>query len=160
MVHKKAQAWGFDLIIGSSIFIVGVILLYFYSINYVTETNEILSSLNYDGENIADNLLSSGYPENWDSENVINIGISNDNKINQTKLDRFAGIIEDDYPKTKSLLNTRYDYYLNFSNQMTISGEPLEGIGVYPENPENIIKVTRFTIYEDKPITMDVYVWN
>ena len=86
---KKAQVWGFDLMIGSIIFVVGILVFYLYSLNSPDETLGTFSTLSHDGNLIAETLLSEGFPENWDEDNVTDPGILSNNKINQTKLERF-----------------------------------------------------------------------
>ena len=43
MTSKKAQAWGFDMMIASMIFISGIIIFYVYSLNYPKESQETLT---------------------------------------------------------------------------------------------------------------------
>ncbi|MCH7568382.1 MAG: hypothetical protein IIA87_03090 [Nanoarchaeota archaeon] len=164
MRSKKAQAWGFDLIIASTLFLMGIVVFYFYSLNYPTEGGEILDSLFYEGDIIAGTLLSDGYPDNWDQNNVVRVGILTNDKINETKLERFYTLTNETltpggYAKTKSLFNTKYEYYVNFSTQMNISGGEIDGIGKQPTDTKNLIKITRFVSYQNKPTTLYVYIW-
>jgi len=165
MKSKKAQAWGFDLMIATTLFMAGVIIFYVYSINYPTEGQETLDTLLYEGNFIAESLLSEGFPNNWtaDLNNVIRIGILNNNKVNETKL---KGLYDwtttgQGYAQTKAIFNTRYDYFFNFSAQITLpNNEEIDGIGQWHSgNPENLIKITRLTIYQNKPVTLNVYIW-
>ena len=105
-------------------------------------------------------MLSEGYPENWDSNSVINIGIVNDNRINETKLQRLYDLTISDYSRTKNLFNTRFNYYFNFSRPITMGGVYVEFIGQKDLNPDNIIKIQRFVIFENNPVTLNVYVWS
>jgi hypothetical protein len=157
---KRGQAWGFDLMVASTIFIAGIIIFYLYTINYPTQGKEILEELFYEGNLATDNLLSKGIPENWDQTNIIIIGITDSGKINQTKLDRLYDLSQTDYQKTKGLLNTKYDYFFNFSKQMTANGTQINGIGTQiPQNPRNRLKVARFTIYNNEPVSLDLHIW-
>ena len=83
MISKKAQAWGFDLMIASIIFISGIILFYIYSINYPKESNEKLDKLFNEGEFMAEVLLSEGLPINWNQDTVVRIGLTTNKKINE-----------------------------------------------------------------------------
>lgn len=160
MGGKKGQAWGFDLMIGLVLFIGGVVALYFYAVNVTPESQEILDSMRYDGEFIADILLSEGVPEDWTAGNVASPGILSQNKINQTKLERFYTLAQNDYPKTRSLFQTRYHYYFNFSEPMNIGGGIVDSIGNIPSGQqENLLRVSRITIYREKPVTLTVQVW-
>jgi len=160
MKLKKGQAWGFDLMIAISIFMIGIVGFYLFSLNSPSEGRDTLDSLFYDGNLIADSLLSEGYPENWDSNSVINIGIVNDNRINETKLQRLYDLTISDYSKTKNLFNTRFNYYFNFSRPIIMGGVYVEFIGQKDLNPDNIIKIQRFVIFENNPVTLNVYVWS
>lgn len=158
-MKKRAQLWGIDLIVGTSIFIIGVILFYIYAFNYSSGSEDSYNSLSYDASIIADSLLSEGYPREWNSTSVVAIGISSSNKINQTKLERFYNLSIQDYERTKYLFNTQYDYYLNFSEPLQINGVNVEYIGHKSASQENIVKVSRITIYKNKLVNFDVILW-
>lgn len=164
MKLNKAQAWGADLTVALMIFLIGIVLFFFYSINYPNEGEQNLNLLISDGNILADSLLSNGYPEDWNSETVQKIGITNNNKINETKLEKFYNLANSDYTQTKQLFNTKYDYYFFLSEIITLPEGDVQGIGKSGTNPEsidaqNLIKITRFTIYQEKPATAYFYVW-
>jgi len=150
---KKSQAWGIDATIAVTIFIIGIFIFYIYSIN--TENKSTIEKLSYDGKVVMDSILSDGYPLNWDSTSVIKIGILSQNKINEAKLQNFYNL---EYSKTRKLFNTRYNYYFFLSENMYINGNVVEGIGNQGAN-KNLIKITRFTIYRNKPVTAYLYIW-
>lgn len=161
--NKKAQAWGIDLIVGVIIFSIGVLIFFIYSINHSGEAKESLEGLSYEGNTLFSNILSEGYPKDWNESNVIEIGILDNNKINETKLERFYYLSKDNYKETKSIFNTRYDYYFSFEN-MTINSSVIQGIGnaeinLSSINATNLLKITRFSIYEEKPTTVYLYIW-
>lgn len=226
-MRKRAQGWGFDIIIASTLFLFAIILFYQYSLNYSSENEEIIQSLSYDGNIIGNSLLSEGYPKNWNATNVITPGILSDNKINNTKLELFYNLSLD-YNKSKSLFNTRFDYYINFSMLIYFNDKNVSGIGKrfsdwcdradvnkdglvnetdqklviehidphiqcfapnwcdnYDVNQDrrvsgddvsavttqwnqgasnckplkNLIKVVRFTIYNNNPVSLNIYTW-
>lgn len=162
--QKKAQAWGTDLIIGFIIFSFAIIFFYFYSFNYSNETEDILELLTYNGNFIADSILSPGYPNDWTEETAIKIGIADNGKINQTKLERFYNLAQTDYNKTKTLFNTKEDYYFFLQKPFTINSVLIEGIGkpgitATTITSSNLLKITRFTIYQNKPTTAYVYIF-
>jgi len=167
-VYKKAQVWGFDLIIASIIFISGILLFYVYSINYPKESYEKLDGLFNDGEFIAEGLLAEGFPINWTQDNVIRIGLTTNNKINETKLENFYLLSNNQtnplgYKKSKSLLSTGYNFFMNFSEPILIQGVPIAqgGIGMSFEEHQvvNLIKITRVTTYQNKVVSFNLYVW-
>src|SRR3989338_10997408 len=126
---KKAQAWGVDLIIASIIFLIGILAFYLYAINTPKESETIIDKLLYQGDTIAGSLLSEGYPENWDEENVLILGIMTQNKINKTKLEKLYNLSVNNYEKTKFLFNTNYNYYVLFQENITINGNSINGLG-------------------------------
>lgn len=154
MKLKKAQAWGFDLVIGLFIFTFVIVVFYLYALNYTSDSEEAFQVLNQEGELIADSLLSEGSPVDWNSGNAIRIGILSDDKINETKLERFIGL---DYEMTKILFNVRYDYYVNFSKSLDVNGAMIGGIGQVNLNADNVALVRRISSYEGEPITLSIY---
>ena len=166
--NKNAQAWGFDLMIASIVFITGIVIFYIYTLNYPKESQDKLDKLNYAGESIAQNLLDTGYPESWDVFTVSRIGLTTENKINQTKLDQFYLLASEPtnpqgYAQAKSLFRTNYEFFVNFSAPITIDGNTIEENGIGKDfsgqNSGSLIKTTRLTIYENKAVTLYVYVW-
>ena len=159
MVNQRAQAWGFDIIVATGIFILGIVAFFLYTINYPTGEQEKLDELLYEGNNVASSLLSTGYPENWTTLTVSKIGILTDNMIDQEKLNNFNELSSNDYGRTKSMLGTKYNYFVNFSSPMQISGTTVDGIGLFPVNSKNAIKISRVSLYQNKPVTIEVHVW-
>ncbi|MEK6844460.1 MAG: hypothetical protein AABX83_03480 [Nanoarchaeota archaeon] len=156
---KRGQAWGFDLMAAMVIFITGIIIFYFYTINTPLETGQILNTLSREGEIVANAILSEGFPENWNEQNVISPGILTKNKINDTKLERFNNLTINNYPKTKALFNTKYEYYAFVSENFTINNQQIIGIGNIPLNDKNLIKISRLTVYRNKPIIFNLEIW-
>ena len=159
IILKRGQAWGFDLMIASIIFISGIVVFYLYSLNLPNETEDIINALTYEGNLIAGALLSNGFPSNWDEGNVIIPGILTNNRINQTKLEEFYDLSINNYGKTKSLFNIKYEYYIIPSENFTINQNQISAIGQAPQNQKNLIKITRITIYKEKPITLNIHIW-
>ncbi len=166
---KKAQAWGFDMMIASIIFMSGIIIFYIYSLNYPKESHENLDKLFSEGDFLTESLLSEGLPADWNANNVIRIGLITENKINDTKLERFYTLANSQsnpagYAKSKSLLNTRYNFFMNFSEEIIINGTAIleKGIGKSPqgEQTKNIIKITRAAIYQNKIVSLNLYIWD
>ena len=159
-MKRKGQAWGLDLTIAAVIFTVGLVFFYFYALNQPNEAKETVDALFYDGEVLASSILSEGYPLDWNMNNVVTIGILTEGKINNSKLQKFYNLNASDYEKTKNLFNTRYDYYFFLEKNMSTIAADVEGIGKKPGDAENLVRITRFTIYQDRPITAYLYIWN
>lgn len=155
-MSKKAQAWGFDVIIATGIFLFGMTAFFLYTINYPGEEQQKLEDLLYEGDLLASSLLSPGSPENWTAQLVSKIGLLSNNVLDQNKLEEFYNL---PYPLTKSLFGIKYDYFINSSQPLEISGAGIAGIGIIPENSKNNIKISRVTIYKNKPITLEIQLW-
>ncbi|MBD3252167.1 hypothetical protein GF386_00355 [Candidatus Pacearchaeota archaeon] len=167
LISKKAQAWGMDLIIGFSIFIFVLSVFYIYSLNQSGGEINIIETLIYDGNLITNSIFSEGHPVEWNETNVTKIGILSDNKINETKLESFYNLTKNNYDKTKILFNTKYDYYFFIDPEFSFYDGKKEGIGksgITRKNANqtstNLIKITRFTVYKEKPVTAYLYIWD
>ena len=165
-MRTRGQIWSLDIMAGLALFLVAIIILFIYSLNQPSQTKESFYFLNHDGKIIANNLLSEGYPKNWNTSNVITLGITTNNKINQSKLENIYEIIylNNNYTKTKNLFGTQYDYYFFLDDNMTINSNSTIGIGKPGVTPNNInakdlIKITRYTIYKNKTTPLYLYIW-
>jgi hypothetical protein len=165
---KKAQAWGMDLMIAIFIFTIAITIFFIFTVNQPGEGRENLENLYYDGKIIANDIFSEGYPRNWNYSDVVTLGVLTGNKINKTKLGQFYNLTltTANYTRTKYLFNTKYDYYFFLDKNMTIGGIEVDGFGKPGETKttiksaaENLVKITRFTVYEDEPITGYIYIW-
>ncbi|MBI2452018.1 hypothetical protein HYV50_02985 [Candidatus Pacearchaeota archaeon] len=156
---KKAQAWGFDLLIGGTIFLGAIIFFYLFTYNYPSSGEETFDILIYEAGLVSDSLLSEGYPVDWNETNVVRIGILSQNKIDSNKLEKFYNLTNTSsgYAKSKSAFNVRNDYFVNLSEPTSVGGVQVTGIGRLNDGAENLIKRERFTIYNNKPVTMYVY---
>lgn len=165
-MKTKGQIWSLDIIAGLTIFLVSIMIFFIYSINQPSQAKESLIFLSYDGKIIADNLISEGYPSNWNTSSVSSIGLTTNNKINQTKLENLYQMIyvQGDYDKTKNIFSTGYDYYIFLAQNMTVSSGSIEGIGkpgatLQNIDAKNLIKTTRFTVYQNKTTPLYIYIW-
>jgi len=161
---KRGQVWSTDIIMAFSIFLIAILVFFVYSVNYSGEADQTFSQISYDGEIILKNIFSEGHPQDWNTSNVINIGIMSENKINETKLERFYYLTQNNYSITKNIFKTTFDYYFFLEKNITINLTEIEGFGKSGTNKNNInstdlIKITRFTIYNNKPTTAYLYIW-
>jgi len=165
---KKGQAWSVDLIVALGLFSIGIVVFLIYSIDFTDHNRDVYENLFYDAEFMSNILLSEGYPVDWDQGNVVQLGILSEGKINGSKLDEFHNIIGNgDYESTKILFNTKYNYYFFFSEEMVLheGGVPVDGLGqpgfdINNITEDNLIKITRFSIYNDKPVSVYLYVFD
>ena len=151
-INKNAQAWGTDLTLAVAIFSISLVAIYFYAINDSRFSTEKIDSLFYEGEIISTMILSSGYPENWDSTNVMQVGILDKGVVNSTKLERFKAL---NYPRTKALFNTQNEYYFYIAD---FESETSVGNPDY-EDSKNLIKITRVVVYDNRIVPAYLYVF-
>lgn len=166
-MNSKAQVWGLDVMMGAALFLVTIMIFFTYTINYTEESSDEFKLLTYDGESIAESLLSEGHPKKWSSFNVEIIGLTTNNKINQTKLDELYTMIytNGNYSLAKRKLNTIYDFYFFLEENMTANSISIEGMGKpgiskNSIDAKNLVKITRLTIYENKTTPLYIYIWN
>ena len=167
-----------EFILSTSLFVSTIIFVIYIVLNQVPlleaeAKSQNLKSVSYQ---ISEMLVSDrGYPENWETDNVKVPGILTNNLIDKAKIVNLYELsrTNEDYEMLRDLLDTIYDFYINFNRDIIINGESVSGIGkpginldktssgyfINVENPEFVIKVTRITIYENKPIRLDFYVW-
>jgi len=163
--NKKAQGWGLDLSVALMIFMFSMTILYLFSVNYSKSEQEEFEKVLYDSKIVVENIISEGYPENWNKTNVKSIGILSQGKINKTKLEFFYNLTQTDYPKTKRMFDTQYDYFLSVEKNFTISSGEIKGIGkpgtdLNDINSKNLVRAERFTIYKNKPTKVYLYLWS
>jgi hypothetical protein len=163
MASKGGQAWGTDLIVALTVFVVALTVFYAYA-NASDSGSESAATLKNEAEIISGSILSEGEPSNWTITNVVKIGILTDNVINQTKLEYFYSMANSSYSRTKNILNTHYDYYFGLSQNMTVYSMNITGIGKQGTKIENIsakilVKSKHVAVYNGKIVEVYVYLW-
>ena len=168
-ILTKAQVFSLDLIIGIIIFGSAILIYYKTTTNLSDQDEALLDDLLIDAKTISSSLMSQGYPYNWSKDDVVRIGISNDNRINETKLEQFSMI---SYKESRKLFGTVYNYYIFFrdrNNNILRFNESLEGIGKADvnstniqivENPKKLVKITRLVIKDLDIAKMVIYLWH
>jgi hypothetical protein len=158
---RKAQAWGFDLIAGLMIFVLGVVLFYFYAVNNSSGNEQKSLFMKEEAKLVAEILLTGGSPVNWNVTNVERIGFYDNGKINQTKLNNFYNLTNADYSRARALFNINDDFYVFFSSNVSVGGQVVSFIGDnQTQNAKNVVKVTRAVVYDNRVVGMEVNVWN
>jgi hypothetical protein len=157
-----------DLAVGVAIFVTVLVIFYRAEINIQEVDARELSDITIEASLIADSLHSKGYPLAWTNETVMELGITENSRINETKLEYMKDM---EYNTTRTLLRTKYDYYIYFEHDGVVDWiEPgvQEGIGkptvtstniLATENPEKLVSITRFVIYKNIPQRMMIFVW-
>ncbi|MBI3622879.1 hypothetical protein HY212_02250 [Candidatus Pacearchaeota archaeon] len=141
--NKSGQAWSLDVVIAIVIFTIGIVLLYVYAINYFSKSDELLNNLFYEGNIAAQLILSDD-----------DLGILSGDAVNQTKLDQFNS----SYDQKKTMLGITKDFYFSIDG-MVVNDIPASYVGMKSQNPENVVQITRITIYNNKPVKFQLYIW-
>ena len=114
-MNSKAQAWFVDFAIALVLFIFTLVIYFSYTTNFQKEEKGELDLMLEDARSISSSLTLSGYPNDWGNTTVVRIGVSNDQKINVTKLFNFKRL---DYNNTRKKFATVYDYFVFFTNNI------------------------------------------
>jgi hypothetical protein len=164
--NKYGQAWYLDIFVGVLIFVIGFSVLLKVYVN-TADTEKVLSTdLAVESRFLSEMLLSEGTPDNWNSTNVITIGLMEDNRLSEKKI---AALKEINYNDTRSLFRLRYDYLIFLENRTGIVqmngsysiGKPeinRDNI-IDSENPVQLAKTTRFVVYKSQIVKLVVYTW-
>ncbi len=143
--NKRGQAWSLDLIIAGVIFMIGIVILLVYSINYSSQSKNQLEEMFYEGSLASELILSEE-----------DFGILSDKVVNQSKLDYFDSRSDDDKKKTLGVIN---DFYF-IMDGLQVGGSPVEFVGIRNSTEvDNFIQVTRLTVYNNRPVKFRLYVW-
>lgn len=110
--NLKAQIWFMDFVIAILIFTFMLIGYYTYTTNISKQDSVAIADLIADAKAISSSSTTGGYPDNWDVNNVVRIGFTDDNnRINNDKFNEFTKI---NYNKSLKLFGTVYDYFTFF----------------------------------------------
>ena len=126
------------------IFIIAIIILFFYAINFLSKSDEKLEEIFYEG-NLASSLVLS------DDE----VGILTGDRVDQAKLDSFAN----SYDTKKADIGVIRDFYFTM-DYLEVNGDSAAYVGkMNVTQTENLIQITRITTYKNKPVKFQLYVW-
>ena len=110
-MNSKAQAWYMDFAIAMLLFLFTLAVYFSYTNNIQREETYILDVLLSESQSVSSSLLSGGYPDDWNNNSVVRIGISNEQRLNTSKLRNFKKL---DYTRTKRSFGTPYEYFVYF----------------------------------------------
>jgi len=162
-MSHKAQALSFDFIIAASIFllVIGIIYIYWiYSSVQIDETRNI-NEMTKRAFTSSEVWFREGTPEYWDPNDVIDLGMENNKRFNQTKIDYLNKSIDPTnigYDKTKTMIGLGgYEYFFRISNS---TDDTLFNFGLYPNEAKNIVKVKRIGLLNGSIVVLEVLVWS
>jgi len=102
-----------DFVIALLLFTFTLVVYFSYTNNFQKQSYGNLDLLVKDANSISTSLTLSGYPINWNNETVIRIGVTDNQKLNSSKVKLFKKL---NYTKTKNMFATYYDYFVYFVN--------------------------------------------
>ena len=164
--NKRGQVWTVDFILGLMLFLFTIIVV--IKILFSIAVPDTYEPVYRDAIYLSDKLLSTGYPQNWTTNNVVIPGIANQNRIDVSRLSKYSQI---DYLESKTLMHLTSDYIFFFRNSTSIinTGQCIYGYNLSVDgncNPlittvkyDNIMHIDRIVIYNSTPMIMTLYVW-
>ena len=146
----KGQIWYLDYLIGTTLFLVLTLLVFsFYKGSIYTDNGLYIES-----SKVAETLMTTGIPEEWNESNVVIIGLSDgSNVFSLEKISSFLNISRD-YEASKFRLGITKDYIIYFENKSNsiINLTNQSYIGKYAvtdldtENVKDIISFVRYGV--------------
>lgn len=130
MTRKHGQVASGDFIVSISIFLfmLAIILPLYVNMSYQSEEKRLLEDIQTRSGFVTDSLLKTGgWPEDWNETNVEHIGLSDNGRINKTKIRRLMAM---DPSSVKRVLGMQ-DLELNISFY-NMEGPEMTGIAVSP----------------------------
>jgi hypothetical protein len=157
-MRKKAQAWYTDFMVGLLLFFAALTIYYLFQSSFGNTEEVALEDMISDAKQIANSLMSPGYPEGWSPATVERIGIVEDMRIDFDKLDDFISM---DYNLTRSKFRTTYEYAIYFydGNESIILSNNQTYIGLAPSQANKLVKITRMALYNSTLALIEVQVW-
>ncbi|MCS7134637.1 MAG: hypothetical protein NZ889_02150 [Candidatus Pacearchaeota archaeon] len=176
-MRKKAQVWALDLAISLIVFVGIIFIFYRYSVSFAPE-QITLQKMIKEGGMISENLLSEGYPPDWNEKTIDKVymfGFLTNNLLNESKWSKFCEWSNDEtlYPKVKKKVGTEFAFYIVFdkdSNGVLRMGgwEEIQNCDqagkIPPENAAQIVKIERLIAYKSEgriiPMKMILFLWS
>jgi hypothetical protein len=163
--NKKAQVWTIDFVIGLLIFLVLLFTAIALIRDYVNE-KDTYSDVKKEAQHVSSILVSEGLPSDWTNDTVTLPGITNNNRVNLTKLTEYDNL---SYAHSKILLQTKGEFIFYFYNGSSIinqtkcfRGYNLTSGCIFsaPANAKNLATMERFVILNSKIVKLVVVSWD
>ncbi|MEM5801300.1 MAG: hypothetical protein QW350_00340 [Candidatus Aenigmatarchaeota archaeon] len=155
-MSTKAQIISSDFIVATSIFLLFIAIIYSLWLTktyYIEEEKRVIDI--DDAAITASNIwLREGNPKYWNQSNIIDLGLENNNRLNQTKIDMLNDLGYENVKKLAGL--ERYDFFMRIYNQ---NNQTLFRYGKI-ENAKNIAKIKRVSILNGSIVFLDTIVWS
>jgi hypothetical protein len=185
--NKKSQVWVSDYIIGLLLFVLAIIFSVKIIINSFS-TNVAFNEMKNDASKISEILLSEGYPPDWNIQNtqnctdIIRLGLLTAKRLDSEKVLQAMNATYISYDSLRTKLQAKHDFVVIFENttngdmiefgddsfctigssSVTINkGSPVDchNISFTSISYKNMVRLSRFIIYNSTIIRMVVYTW-
>jgi hypothetical protein len=158
MYSREGQVWYTDFIVAVMIFTIALVIYFEYVNNLSQEEESKLGEMLMSAKLVSNNLMSSGYPSDWNQSNAEIIGIVDNKRINQTKIEKFYNMSHDTAKFDLGITNNYYFYVQDQEgNKININGK--NATGSEPYDSIKLVKVERITIYNNSIAKAVVQVW-
>lgn len=156
-MSPKGQIFSLDFLLASSIFLltIGILLVYWTYTNIQIEETRGINTLTNKAYKASEIWFREGVPTYWDFNNVVDLGLENNHRFNDTKMGSMK--TEIGYDKAKVMIGLS-GYDCNFTLYDT-NNNTVFSFGMNPSNPKNLIKIKRIGIYQASIVTLEVMVW-
>ena len=172
-MDRRAQAWYLDVVMALFIFASAMVAYHYFSINIDSAKNDRFKEMSFAADALSSTLLKEGYPVQWNSLDVVRIGIThNDQKIDPQLWMEFTGL---NYTQSKQLLGMTYDFLVFFEDAqgnitkigpMCAAGMPSINFTAYDTTcsapiiakVENLLASERYVFAQGQILKMKVYV--
>ncbi|MBD3155263.1 MAG: hypothetical protein GF368_01245 [Candidatus Aenigmarchaeota archaeon] len=155
-MSTKGQALSYDFFISCIIFVLIITIifsLFRYSNTQISDNQEI-NQITRTSQQLSELWMREGSPRDWDSSNIIDLGLMSNSRFNQTKLNQLEDI---GYSEVKNIAGVGfYEFYLKIYNS---DNNTIFDFGLYPLDSEFISKSQRFGILNSTIVFVDTVVW-
>lgn len=142
-------------------FIVAIFIVAFMSSIFIfTLSNRSVNNdyLTQDAAHISEVILGKGSPDPWNVTTVKRPGVTNGGwRVDEQHLQELYKL---DRTKLRALLDTEDNIYIQIYNESTLlnfSGKNFSGR--LPSNPRTITSISRYAIFNNSIITIEIGVW-
>ncbi|MBI2663732.1 hypothetical protein HYX10_00115 [Candidatus Woesearchaeota archaeon] len=169
----KAQIFYADIIIGTAIFAVAVVLFLMLNSN-IGERDDVFGLVVGDAAAIASSVLSAGNPDGWSADNVNEIGLTDgQHRLNSSKV---SSLMNMSPALAQDLFGTSAKFIVfvkdRHNNVLNFNGCALNNAGIVVENitaqvcenftispKEHLVSIERLVIHEADIAKISVQVW-
>ncbi len=150
---SKAQAFSFEFFIALTIFLIAfsTLIIFWNYTNVQIYEKRSLEELIDTAFSLSQIFFIDGYPKQWSLEDVKVIGLANENRINQTKLELLSSM---EYESVRIKLKVDSNFYFRIHNQT----QEFYFFGKLPHD-STVVKVNRLSILNSTPVIVEVVVW-